>query len=89
LRSLNEQPDATALCCGPVTLTNSALKQRAITVAQRVRAIAEDEREIAVVVGRDHQLVVAIVAAEAYVGAHHLSRRLSGLEEQLKDPRGD
>jgi natural product biosynthesis luciferase-like monooxygenase protein len=63
LRNLEEQPEAIALRCGLVTLTNSALKQRAIAVAQRVRAIAEDEREIAIVVGRDHQLVVAIVAA--------------------------
>jgi len=63
LRTLDEQPEAIALRCGPVALTNSELKQRAIALAQRVAAVAEAESNIAIVVGRDHRLVVAIVAA--------------------------
>jgi natural product biosynthesis luciferase-like monooxygenase protein len=63
LRCVEENPETIALRCGDIALTNRALKERASAIADRVLAVAHNEQEIAIVAGRSHHLVVAIIAA--------------------------
>lgn len=62
-RRLRERPGAIALHCGDIALTNEELRRRASALADRIRLIAGPEPDIALVIGRGHDLVVAIVAA--------------------------
>ena len=63
LRRIEKSPETIALRCGDVAFTNRALNERARAIADRILAVAQNEQEVAIVAGRNHHLVVAIIAA--------------------------
>ncbi|MGL3105062.1 hypothetical protein [Bradyrhizobium sp. BR 1432] len=63
MRRIEKSPETIALRCEDIALTNRTLKERASAIADRVLAVAQNGQEIAIVAGRSHHLVVAIIAA--------------------------
>ncbi|SFK01550.1 MupA/Atu3671 family FMN-dependent luciferase-like monooxygenase [Bradyrhizobium sp. cf659] len=63
LRRIEENPEAIALRCGDVVLTNRALNERAKAIADRVLAVSQNGQGIAIVAGRGPHLVAAIIGA--------------------------